>query len=345
MENSKTNQKSLVCITSCNRLSDVKKYIWDYINFCNKNEGFDFLLALDGNNEDYIQFCNAYEIPLLYSEEREGVGLSKNRVITKFPNYNYYFFIEDDIELLDSSIFALHIDVSKETGYPHFISSGIQHIIGSFHTVNNKKIIKAEFGGGTFNFFTKAGLIQAGGWHTVFAKHKRYGHTEHTYRFYNAGLQPAPFLLIEETQKMTLIHPAPHVTQPQKRDVDDRFIKDEGELFHKKLEHYPVKTLSPYFFNGFDKNYNDTAAKFLQKKQNRRYPLLKGIKRRKALAEYYFLHLGFCNSFRCRLRIISITFFYYPLYRNLIDFFTVRIKSYTTRIYSFFSKKLIYDQK
>lgn len=288
---------------------------------------FDFLLSLDGKEQSYIDFCNEFEIPLLYSDEREGVGLSKNRVLSKFPSYDYYFFIEDDIELIDDRIFKIHIDVAKETGFHHFTSSGMQHVSGEIDTETGKKIIKADFGGGTFNFFTKKGLDTVGGWHTIFAKHRRYGHTEHTYRFYNAGLQPSPFLFIEETLKMTLIHPTPHVTNPQERVIDNRFIEDEGNLFHKKLKFYPLMTISDYHFNGFSMGFNRKVDEFL-KGNNKQYPLLKGLERRKALAEYTYLSLGECKNSICRLKIILKTFACYPFYSGIMTFFVNRIKSY-----------------
>ena len=63
-------KKSLICITTCNRLSEVKKYIWDYLRFINSNKEFHFVLALDGNDQSYIDFCHEFEIGRASCRER-----------------------------------------------------------------------------------------------------------------------------------------------------------------------------------------------------------------------------------------------------------------------------------
>ena len=86
-------KKSLICITTCNRVSAIKAVIWDYINFCKKNDSFDFLISLDGDDKETVRYCEKHNIPLVYSKVREGVGLSKNRVLKTYSEFDYYFFI------------------------------------------------------------------------------------------------------------------------------------------------------------------------------------------------------------------------------------------------------------
>ena len=82
--------KSLICITTCNRLLYLKYILPEYIEFCQQNSEFDFLISLDGNSEENIAFLKEQGIPFIYSEEREGVGLAKNG--RTFPRLRLLFF-------------------------------------------------------------------------------------------------------------------------------------------------------------------------------------------------------------------------------------------------------------
>lgn len=312
--------KALICITTCNRLSEVKKYILPYVNFCNKEKSFSFLLSLDGNNKEYIDFCNEFKIPLLYSDEREGVGLSKNRVLTQFPNFDYYFFIEDDIELAGETIFELFINVFKATNYHHFSFSHLANATRK-ETIGDSHLTHNNLGGGQFNFYSKYGLEQVGGWNTCFAKYKRYGHTEHTYRFYHANLTPSPFVFIDEAREMMIIHDPPHVTAI-KKDLENpvsELIYEEEDLIKQKTTFFPLATISPFHFNGYDINYSDEVAAFL-KKSNGKYPLVKGVDRLKCFGEYYFFKFTVSKSFFNKLIYFFGSFICYPLNNQIKHF-------------------------
>tara|TARA_B100000508_G_scaffold141097_1_gene146967 strand:- start:59590 stop:60591 length:1002 start_codon:yes stop_codon:yes gene_type:complete len=324
--------KALICITTCNRLNEVKKFALEYIRFSNDHENFDFLLSLDGKDDEYIDFCSAYSIPLLYSEQREGVGLSKNRVLSAFSQYDYYFFIEDDVELLDPSIFSLHIKAALLSNYHHFTVSAISMPLEKEKISNAITIIHADHGGGTFNFFTSEGLEKVGGWHEDFASLKRYGHVEHTLRFVNAGLSPSPFLFIEEAQNMILVHDPEHVSSPVKKYKDTIFSELEYNIVKKKLDFYPIKTLSNYHFNQKDMNYVSGLKKVLSKKLE--YPLLNFFERRKALSEKYLVYSG--KDIPIRLKRLYILKFILnnPLGKKTRSFFKQRITVYLNRIFS-----------
>jgi len=277
---------SLICITSCNRINEVKKFILPYIDFCNKHDGFDFLLSLDGNNEEYKYFCDKFNIPLLNSEEREGVGLSKNRVISYFPNFDYYFFIEDDMELLNSKIFSENIEFSKNQNIPHLSYT----VFGENTTINNKEgwsYLQGYRSGAQFSFFEAKALFKVGGWNTLFAKYKRYGHSEHSYRFYNNGLQNYPFIALTSVADCFIMHDPPHVTVIENESHFDHYHPDEKQLIDSRTLFFPITTISPFYFNGFDMNYNSAVDKFLCTNK-KRYPLTNGKESHNALAEYYF---------------------------------------------------------
>lgn len=277
--------KVLITITSCNRLDEIKKFIIPYILFCNNKESFHFLLSLDGNNTEYIDFCNNFHIPLIYSEEREGVGIAKNRVLKKFSDYDFYYFIDDDIELLDDTIFEENINFAVQQKVPHLSGTVLDNEIKN--TIWKKTFVKKGFkAGGYFNFFEAKALFKVGGWHPHFSKYKRYGHSEHSYRFYNNKLQEYPFISLESTEKKFIIHNPPHVTNDATQANFNHFHPDELELIENKLLYFPITTISKYYFNGYNTKFNPIIEKLAATKK--KYPLLNRKERKKAFSEFYF---------------------------------------------------------
>ena len=279
-------ESTLITITTCNRLQEVKKYVWDYISFCNSNANFNFLLAQDGNLEEYSNFCNEYEIPMIFSDEREGVGLSKNRVLTQFPDFDHYFFLDDDVELYDSNVFQLVINTAKALSLDHMCITPFGKPSKSF-IHEGKHIEFGNKGGGYFNYFTGSGLKKVGGWHDEFAKWRRYGHTEHSVRYVNAGLAEYGFNSIKEAVNMVILHDPGHVTTPLDSHDENEFSEPEQKILNQKLSFYPVNTISQYHFNGFSVSNNKKVENFL-KSNTRNYPLLSGKERRHAKSDYYF---------------------------------------------------------
>lgn len=281
--------KALICITTCNRLSEVKKYILPYISFVNSNDEFDFVLSLDGQQEDYVSFCNQFKIPLIYSEEREGVGISKNRVLKKFPDYQHYFFIDDDVELLNSKIFTSHVTLGSQSDEFNHMSSTNLFVVSDKAEIHGIPLIYGMIGGGYFNYFNKKGIDKVGGWHTLFAKYKRYGHTEHSYRFLNIGDSKFPFTIISNCINDLIIHNPSHVTEAVENasSNETELFVEEQQLIDQKLTFFPITTLSEYRFNGFELNYNSKVAEFLTENR-RKYPLIKGQERLKCFSSYYF---------------------------------------------------------
>lgn len=290
--------RTLICITTCKRINELKKIVLPYIDYCNKNEAYSFILSLDGKESSYIDFCQQYSIPLIYSENREGVGISKNRILKSFPDYDYYFFLDDDVELIDFSIFEDFINVFEKTSYHHMSANYLRKETSTLK-IDNYLLTFGMYGGAYFNFFTKEGIAKVGGWNTLFAKYKRYGHTEHTYRFFHQGLCPAPFIALTSSNNKILLHNPPHVSEESSQmNNESQLISEEENMIAEKTTFFPVSTISEFNFNGFDLNYNKAVAEFLQK-HKKRYPITFGKERRKSLAEYYFgMFLLEKNAFR-----------------------------------------------
>ncbi len=242
--------KTLIVITTASRDLAIKSFIWDYVKFIKDNDNYELLISLDGKDKKTIDYCKKYNLPLLYSEEQEGVGLSKNRVLAHYPMFDYYFFIEDDVELLNSNIFNIYIDLSNKLNLYHMSLFDESRIIEkkSITEIDNFKIIHSMYGSAQVNFFTKFAIEKVGGFHTEFAKYKRFGHTEHTYRFVNNGLTEYPFNIVENClYGYFKWHEPLSVTKVKVKNNNKNRLSDiENELLTKKIKYFPITTLSNY---------------------------------------------------------------------------------------------------
>ena len=241
--------KALICITTANRSLAVKTFAWDYITFCQANPDYDFVVSLDGHDEKTIAFCHRHKIPIVYSEAQEGVGLSKNRILSIFSDYDHYFFVEDDVGLLDAAVFDLHVKAAHELNVPHMSMFPEERIGGNSHEITLKDGLRVSccmFGGAQFNYFTKRGLDKVGGFHTCFAKYRRFGHTEHSYRFVNAGLADYPFYVLSDCLHGYLRWSDPVSVTKIKVDTINRLFVEEHELIAQKLAYFPLTTLAPF---------------------------------------------------------------------------------------------------
>jgi hypothetical protein len=321
----RNHKKALITITTCNRIHEIKKYILNFIDFCNRNSNFDFLLSLDGQNSEYVNFCRKYHIPLLHSIEREGVGISKNRVLNYFPNYDYYFFLEDDVELINPAVFNDHILMSEKTGIPHFSLSHLDfqklYSIKEYDFCKKGELGFAKYGGAVFNFYTRNIIQSVGGWHPMFAKYKRYGHTEHTYRIYNFSNKFSPFIFLLKHHNSFIWHDPPHVTKSFDNLINPKtnLFSAEEDLINKKIKFYPITTISAFEFNGYDMNYNKTVYNFL-KKNKKKYPLVNGLERNKCLSEYYFYKFNVKTFFFTKMFYFFLSFIYLPFNRQIKHF-------------------------
>lgn len=241
--------KALICITTSNRSLAIKTFVWDYLAFCQSSSNYDFVVSLDGPDDETIGFCKKHHIPLVCSDAREGVGLSKNRILATYREYDHYFFIEDDVGLLNSSVFDRTIKAAEELRVHHmslFPEERIGDRAGDITLKDGSRVICSLFGGAPFNYFTKKGIDAVGGFHPCFAKYRRFGHTEHSYRFVNAGLAEYPFYMLSDCLHGYLRWSDPVSVTKIKVDTINRLFVEEHELIARKLAHFPVTTLAPF---------------------------------------------------------------------------------------------------
>ena len=82
----------------------------------------------------------------------------------------------------------------------------------------------------------------------MFAATKRFGHSEHSYRFVNAGLAKQPFAVpIDLLEGFCKWHEPLSVTRLGARtNPATRLYPGEEKLIAEKLVHYPVKTICEF---------------------------------------------------------------------------------------------------
>jgi hypothetical protein len=279
--------RALVCITTCNRVSYLRRYAPHFARFCQDDERFSLLVSLDGDDRPTIDFCAEWDLPLVYSDEREGVGLSKNRVLERFPDFDYYFFLDDDVELIDGSVFPAHVELARASNIHHFslFKRGTVRQPTGESVVAQHHIRHGLFGGGQFNFYTGEGLRQVGGWHPLFAQYRRWGHTEHSYRFFRAGLAPAPFNVSEELSRTCIWHYPPTTSRVEGVTVDaDQIAQPERALIDEALVHVPVQTIAAHHLTSRPDAPPRRLAGVLD--AGERYPLVDARERRECRAAF-----------------------------------------------------------
>jgi len=279
--------RALVCITTCERAHYLRRYLPHFAAFCAGDQRFVLLVALDGPDAEAERFCAEWEVPLVVSERREGAGISKNRVLEAFPDLDYYFFLEDDVELVEGSVFPAHVEIARASGIHHLSLFAPRRLRGRTGetTAAGHRILHGSVGSARFNFFTGEGLRKVGGWHPRFAEWRRWGHTEHSYRFMHAGLAPAPFNLAADLSDACIWHFPPPVTKPSLLPADaDGIVAPERELIERELRYVPVETISPYRVERGDLAPPARLAAALEGKG--RYPLVTGSERRHCRSDY-----------------------------------------------------------
>jgi hypothetical protein len=284
-----TSWSALVTFTTSNRVAFVKRCLPWLARACASDGRLALLVALDGDDPGTRAFCRQWDVPLLYSDAREGVGLSKNRVVQHFPDYDYYFFLEDDIEILDGALFARHVELMQAAGIHHMALFGREEGRGALSetTVLGERIVSFAYGSAELNVFTRTGLERVGGWHPMFAQYKRWGHTEHSYRFPRSELAPAPFNVAVSLADTCIRHRPPSVTPGAGlAPVDDDHIAlPERELMRQELRYVPLETIAPYYAENRAPGQLPELARLVGSGTGR-YPLLEGAERRQATADY-----------------------------------------------------------
>lgn len=285
--------RALICVTTCARLHRLRRYLPHLAAFVRDDRRFHLVVALDGADEDYLEFCRRWGVSLVYADAREGVGISKNRVLVRHPGYDAYFFLEDDVELVDGAAFPTQMELARASGIHHFSlfePGGVRRPTGE-STVLGTRVVHGLYGGGQLGFYTREALERVGGWHPRFAEWRRWGHTEHSWRVHRAGLAPAPFNVAEELARAFIWHYPPSVSPPDALPRDeDQIVAPERALMEEGLDHVPVTTPAPHHDNGIPPGAPERLAAVLDGEE--RYPLVEGGERRRCRSDYHLWRAG-----------------------------------------------------
>lgn len=318
--------KALISIITCNRIGELKKNIIPYMNFAAVNKEYSFVVSLDGCNKEYLDFCNSESIPLIWSDEREGAGLARNRILKLFPEYDYYFFVDDDVELYDLKIFNEIINIHLKTGYHHF---SVNHTIGIVkkEKVEKHKITHTLFGGGYFLFYTAESLKTVGGWHTNFIKYKRYGHTEHTYRVYYSKLNPNPFIFSKQFSKMLILNNPVHVSTDENKHNINGLVFEEQNMIDNGQKYFPLTTVSNIYYNNINPNISESKKWIIKP----RYEFIIGIDKKHAKSVLYFHKFIYTKN----IFYLFASLLYHRDLRKIKTYIYIKIKTF---LYSSFHK-------
>jgi GT2 family glycosyltransferase len=204
------NSKIGIGIITCNRPDYLKRLAKSLTSVI----ADELIIVNDGDQQNFsIESNRAF----LYNvtPPKQGVAKAKNIALTALMNADceHIFLIEDDVEILDKTVFEKYINAAKDTGILHFnFGPGtpfnrIQNVHGDVHNrhllnqdskpnpkliveYKNTKIALYEHIAGTFSYYNKRVLDDIGIIDEQF--YNAWDHVEHSYRIIQKGYHP-PF--------------------------------------------------------------------------------------------------------------------------------------------------------
>ena len=186
------SKKNGVGIVTCNRPDSFKKLFESVI----QNPDVDDVVVVKNKPYDYgeIDYKNAHFFNIA---DDVGVGKCKNIILSKLMNLNcqHIFVIEDDVEIIDSSVFRKHIETAQHFKLGHLNWNTVQGIASNKTYVINDGCYSLDISirlCGCFSYFSREALEQCG---LIDAKHyiNALDHVEHLYRIAAQGFT-TPYL-------------------------------------------------------------------------------------------------------------------------------------------------------
>jgi len=253
-------EKVGIGIITCNRPDYLKKLL-DSIKYCNWAE---FIIVNDGKNID----LPGYNYYIHTNKTNLGVGKSKNIAMQHLldKGCDYIFIIEDDVIILDDTVFDKYIQASKASGIQHFNYGpgspfNRKQVIQNFdlhnrhlldqHTEPNPKLV-IDYGNdikislfehtvAMFSFFTKEVLEKVGLYDEAY--YNAWEHVDHTYMIIKAGYHPPFWWFADIYDSHKYITEAPEaINNSSIANNSEQWHKNvyEGrEIYKRKHGHYP----------------------------------------------------------------------------------------------------------
>ena len=256
-------EKIGVGIITCNRTD----YLSGLLNSLIQCEGTINELVVVNDGEPVENLKNPLKNSTwLDNPENLGVGKSKNRAMQHLldKGCDYIFIIEDDMIILDSSIFTKYIEAYKASGIHHFNygpgspfnrKQDIQfdlhnrHLLKQDSEPNPKmvldyktvKVSLFEHTVAMFSFFTKEVLEKVGLIDEAF--YNAWEHVDHTYRIIKAGYHPPFWWFADLHDSHKYLTEAPGAIDnssiANKTEQWEKNVYGGRETYLKKHGHYP----------------------------------------------------------------------------------------------------------
>jgi GT2 family glycosyltransferase len=197
-------------IITCNR----PQYLQKLLNSISQDSNLDELIIINDGRE--ITEIDISYVAHINNKTNLGVGKSKNKALKYLieKDCDYIFLIEDDMLILDQTVFKQYITASKKSGIQHFnfgpgspfnrkqsirnFDLHNRHLLDEESEPNPRVIIDYkdcqislyQHCTGTFSFFTKEVLKKVGYIDENYTN--AWEHVDHTYNIIKAGYHP-PF--------------------------------------------------------------------------------------------------------------------------------------------------------
>lgn len=246
-------------IVTCNRPEFLSKCI-ESINFDKVDES---VIVNDGKID-----VKHPSIQVIKNEKNLGVGKSKNKILKNLydKGCDYIFLLEDDMLMLDDSVFDRYIQAHKKSGIHHFnygpgspfnrkqkienFDLHNRHELDQHSEPNPRKII--DYGDGVkvslfthtvamFSFFTREVIEKVGYIDEEF--YNAWEHVDHTYRIIKAGYHPPFWYFADIHDSHKYLTEAPQAIDKSSIAGDSEQWKKNvyggREIYLKKHGHYP----------------------------------------------------------------------------------------------------------
>lgn len=257
------NNKIGIGLITCDRYEFLIKSIQSVFECVKTNNKQDFHIVLvdDSETDSYAEYhSKIYAIveeyflskkldtfSLIKTTGKEGVGASKNKALNELldKECEHIFLMEDDVEIIDTSVFDVYIKTSKITGVKH-LNFGLhgnhnKDLYGNFITrrvinyPDNTKISLYPNILGAFSYYHIDTLKSSGLMDEQF--YNALEHVDHTYQIIKNGFHP-PFRWfadVFESNKL-LVDIVPDHQNSKIRSQDDfmkNFLENHAKFIKK----------------------------------------------------------------------------------------------------------------
>ena len=252
-----------VGIITCNRL-DFFKNCLESVLPCSFDE---LVIVNDGSDTEEFRSIDKGPGVVLQNSVNLGVGKAKNRALKHLVDRgcDYIFLLEDDMLILDKTVFDKYIAASKVSGIQHFNYGpgspfNRKQVIQNFdlhnrhlldqHSAPNPRLV-VDYGDvkvalyehtvAMFSFFTKEVLEKVG--YIDEEYYNAWEHVDHTYRIIKAGYHPPFWWFADIANSERYLTEAPGAIDnssiANKSDQWQKNVYEGREIYLRKHGHYP----------------------------------------------------------------------------------------------------------